>query len=174
MHKHPRRDRGLASVMAMLAPIALLLMVAIVPIHIGSRSSMAALPSGPLVVDGNVSSSTGSPVSGANVVVTVKNGSTVIIILPTTSDSNGFYTVTVDHGFWGVGYTILVEAAKGSDVGQNSTEITDPDAFGMTVDVKLGTTGIPELGGPAMTALTVSAIGMMVVFFARRSRSLSP
>jgi len=171
MHKHPRRDRGLTNVMAILAPIALLLMVAIVPVHVGSRASVAA-PSGPLIIDGTVNSSAGSPVVGADVVVTILDGATVKATQSFTSVVYGFYTVTFAYGDWDYGNTILVVATYGSDVGQNST-IASFDF--QTIDVKLGTViGIPELGGPAMTALTVSAIGMMVVFYARRRRSESP
>jgi hypothetical protein len=172
MHKHPRRDRGLAKVMAILAPIALLLMVALVPIHVGSRAAVAA-PTGPLAVDGIIYSSGGLPVVGATVIVTIFDGVTVRVVMPTSSDVNGFYAVSVDMAFWSTGNTILVGAQKGSDVGENSTVADEGFPFA-TIDVHLGVSGIPELGGPATTALTVSAIGMMVVFYARRRRSYSP
>ena len=172
MYKHPRRDRGLTSVMAILAPIALLLMVALVPIHIGSHAAVAA--TGPLVVDGIVYSSGGNPVANADVQVTVLDGINLRVVMPTTSDVNGFYTVTVDRAFWDAGNTISVSATDGTNIGSNSTVVTDPDAFGVTVDVHLGATGIPELGGPATVALTVAAIGMLVVFFARRRGPSSP
>ena len=171
MHKHPRRDRGLTSVMAILAPIALLLMVALVPIHIGSRASMAA--TGPLAVSGIIYSPGGTPVVSATVIVTILDGTNVRVVLPTTSDTNGFYTVTVSNSLWDTGNTIAVGAQKDSDVGENSTVADELDPF-PTVDVHLGTAPIPELGGSAITALTVSAIGMMVVFYARRRRSYSP
>lgn len=173
MYKHPRRDKGLASVMAILAPIALLLMVALVPIHVGSHAVTANLPVGPLIVDGYVNSSAGVPVNLATVHVTVWNGTTQTANLPNTSDSSGFYMVTVSPGLWDVGFLIVVWATNGIDVGQNSTVVIDPLAFGMTIDVKLGTIAIPEFGSPAMTALTVSAIGIMVVFYARRRGSIS-
>jgi len=169
MHKHPRRDKGLASVMAILAPVALLLMVAVVPIHVGSRATIAA-PIGPLIVDGTVYSSAGSVVNGATVVVTIYNGTTYRGVQSTTSDPSGFYTVTFGNSEWDIGYTVFVAATKGSDSGLNSTVVSFDFE---TIDVKLGTV-IPELGGPAMTALTVSAIGMMVVVYARRRRSYSP
>lgn len=171
MHKHPRREKGLTSVMAILGPIALLLMVALVPIHVGSGASTAGV--GPLLVSGTVNSSAGSPVNGAAVVVTVLDGVTVRIFMPTTSDINGFYAVSVDPNKWDVGNTIEVVATYNSVVGQNSSVITDPDAFGMTIDVKIGTV-IPELGGPVTIALAVSAIGAMVVFYSRRRGSESP
>jgi hypothetical protein len=170
MHKHPRRDKGLASVMAILAPIALLLMVAIVPIHIGSRATIAAPPIGPLIVDGTVYSSAGGVVDGAAVVVTIYNGTTYRGVQSTTSDPSGFYTVTFANSEWDIGYKVFVAATKGSDSGLNSTFVSFDFE---TIDVKLGTV-IPELGGPAMTALTVSAIGMMVVVYARRRGSYSP
>jgi hypothetical protein len=157
--------------MAILAPIALLLMVALVPIHVGSRASMAA--TGPLPVDGTIYSSGGVAVAGADVVVTILDGMNVRVNLPTTSDVNGFYQVSVDPGFWDTGNTIRVSAAKGSDVGENST-VADEDFPFATIDVHLGVSPIPELGGSAMVALTVSATGMLVVFFARRRGSSSP
>jgi hypothetical protein len=163
MHKHPRRERGLVSVMAIIAPIALFLMVALVPIHVASRASIAA--TGPLIVDGYVYSSTGVPVSGADVVVSIFDGTTHRWTEPpNTTDISGFYTVTVDPGQWDLGNTIVVGATKGTDVGENQT-IADFEF--QTIDVHFGTV-IPELGGPAVTVLTVSAIGIMVVFCARR------
>jgi hypothetical protein len=155
--------------MAILAPIALLLMVALVPIHIGSRASMAAV--GPLAVDGIIYSSGGIPVVGATVVVSIFDGLTFrAASLPFTSDSNGFYAVSFGGSEWDIGNRIVVVATHGSDIGQNET-VADFDF--QTIDVHLGTV-IPELGGPVTTALTVSAIGMMVVFYARRRRPESP
>jgi hypothetical protein len=171
MYKHPRRDRGLAKVMAILAPIALLLMVALVPIHVGSRAAVAAV--GPLAVDGTIYSSSGAIVAGASVVVTILDGTNVRVVMPTTSDINGFYAVSVDPSFWSTGNTILVGATKGSDFGENSTVADEGTPFA-TIDVHLGISTIPELGGPATVALTVTAIGMLVVFFARRRGSSSP
>jgi hypothetical protein len=168
MHKHPRRDRGFVSVMAILAPIGLLLMVMLMPSHVGSRASIAA--TGPLVVDGHVYTATDGPVSSADVTVTVFNGMVQRATQSTITDSAGFYTVTIDHSQWDSGNTLVVNATKGVDTGQNSTTI---DFEFMTVDVKFGTV-VPELGGPAVTALTVCAIGMMVVLYARRSRSTPP
>jgi hypothetical protein len=170
MHKHPRHEGGLTSVMAILAPVALLLMVALVPVHIASRAAIAA--TGPLVVDGTIYSSGGLLVVGAAVIVTILDGTTVRVIMPTTSDVNGFYTVSVDQSFWSTGNTIAVGATKGSDVGENSTFADEGYPFA-TIDVHLGGS-IPELGGPAMVALTVSASGILVVFFARRRGPYSP
>jgi hypothetical protein len=102
--------------------------------------------------------------------VTIYNGTTYRGVQSTTSDPTGFYTVTFGNSEWDIGYTVFVAATKGSDSGLNSTVVSFDFE---TIDVKLGTV-IPELGGPAMTALTVSAIGMMVVVYARRRRSYSP
>jgi hypothetical protein len=157
--------------MAILAPIALLLMVALVPVHIGSRAVTAA--AGPLAVDGVIYSSGGINVTGATVIVTILDGTTVRVVMPTTSDANGFYAVSVAPTLWSTGNTILVGATKGSDVGENST-VADEDNPFATIDVHFGMSAIPEFGGPAMTALTVSAIGMMVVVYARRRGSYSP
>jgi hypothetical protein len=169
MHKHPRRETGLVSVMAIIAPIALLMMVALVPIHVASRASIAA--TGPLTVDGIVYSSTGVLVSGASVVVSIWNGTTLRWTEPSTStDISGFYSVAIAPGNWDLGNRAVVAASKGIESGANQTVI---DFDFQTVDVHFGTV-IPELGGTATTVLAVSAIGMMVVFYSRRHRQESP
>ncbi len=172
MYKHPRRESGLAIKMAMLAPVVLLLMVAVVPLHVGSRASVAAI--GPLAVSGTVYSATGTPVVGANVVVTIWNGGTLRATQLTTSISSpaGFYEVTFSNSEWDTGNTIQVAAEFNSATGLNSTvadEIGNPFP---TIDVHLGTV-VPELAGPVTTVLTVSAIGIMVMLLARR-RGPSP
>ncbi len=168
MHRPQRRNRGLMSLMAILPPVVLILMVALVPPYVGSRASVAAI--GPLVVSGTVMDSGGAPVVGASVVVTILNGVTPRAILPTTSVAAGFYTVSFGNGDWDTGNTIFVAASFNSQVGENSTIADEADPFPI-IDVHLGSTVIPELGGPATTILAVSGIGMLVVVYARRRGS---
>jgi len=170
MHKHPRRDRGFASVMAILSPVCLLLIVAIVPIHVGSRASVAAV--GPLAVYGWVNyTAAGGPVDGANVVVTIYNGLIPGATQTVATDSSGVYFLTFAPSDYNVGNTVNVNASKG--VYYSNVSVVILDEFPLDINLNFSTQ-IPELGGTAMILLTVSAVGMMVVVYARKRRSEAP
>jgi len=162
MYKHPRREHGLVSVFAVLMPIAIFFAATLAPVNLGSKAVIAA--TGPLIVDGTIYSSTGTKVPGASVNVSISNGATLRSWQTTSSDVNGFYTVTFGNSDWDVGNTITVSAVKGLSSGQNST--TAVDTVEMTIDVHFGAV-IPEFGGPAL-ALVLAGVAVPIVLLARR------
>ncbi len=164
MYKHPRREHGLGSVLAVLVPIAIFFVAALAPMNLGSKAVMAA--TGPLIVDGHIYSETDALVSGASVTVSVYNGATLRSSQATTSDGSGFYTVTFGNSDWDLGNTIRVTASKLTSSGQNETTATD--SF-MTIDVHFGTV-IPELGGPTLV-LALGGVALPIVVLTHRQRA---
>ena len=134
-----------------------------------------ALPQGavaetfPKGVNGRVYDSIANPIEGANVTVVVKDGETVTATYyydETLSD--GYYSITVAHNEWEVGYTIEVTAKFGA-AEDTETVVADSAPF-QTVDLTLPMT-IPEFGGllgSSAAFITVVMIAMFILFGRRK------
>jgi len=161
MYRHPCRAKNYRyRAIALLAACA---MVLVLPPMFATQLTQAA--AGPLVVDGHVYDQTMTAVSGATVVVAVTNGATLRGTQTTTTDSVGFYTVTIDPNQWDVGNTLTVVATKLPDVGEASKTI---DSDFQTVDVMFGAV-IPEFG-PGMMAGVAGLTALIVIVGVRRRR----
>ena len=166
MYGHPYR-RGNRKLAIAVVLISLLLITLAVTLRstIVLRAGTAA-GNDPLIVFGTVNDSSGVPVEGADVIVTV-----IGTIVPSPSQSTvsiggGFYTVTFEGKDWNTGDNVKVGASFGGESGENQTTA---DSANLEIDVYLVST-IPELHDSVSVMLTVGAMAVLVLLVARRRR----
>ncbi len=124
-------------------------------------SLQASAGIGPLPVAGYVKDQAGRPMGGVPVVVAVKNGSTTVSVLSTTSDSDGFYTVTFPKDDWELGFTLVATATWGGD--QVTETITITQEFGEMIDLQFPFE-IPQFGTALGFLAVAGAVGVVAVF----------
>jgi len=164
--RFPRDGSGRMRTGALLVVVAVAVVAMFFNSSILSESKIKAriAGDGPKIVWGHVSDSLRNPVVGSNVVVKMKDGSTVRSTLSTTTNSAGFYTVTFDRLVWDVGNTVEVNASLGSMYAVNSTAAdANPD---QVVDV-LFTVPIPEFSS---AFVIVGAMVVLLVLLRSRIR----
>lgn len=158
-----QRKVAMGAVVAVVTTLALLC----VALLFSSGGGMAA--SWPKGVSGHVYDSGDEIVVGATVVVEIWDGATLRYTQPSvTTDSEGFYTVTIGTSSWDTGDTIKVTATDGVFSGSSSTAATPDPA--QTIDVHL-TEEIPEFSG--MFLVVVSLVTMFAVMRIGRKRRRS-
>jgi len=160
-HPHHRGNRRLAIAVVL---VSLLLITLAVTLRSTMVIRAGTAASGPLIVFGTVYDSSGNPVEGADVTVTVIGSAAP----PQSVQSivGGFYTVTFDMTDWNIGDTVRVVASFGGESGENQTTAVSVD---LEIDVSL-VSAIPELHGSASVMLTIGAMAALVVIFSRRRR----
>jgi len=128
--------------------------------------------SGLVIVDGTVTDSAGRPIAGASVTVVMMNGTTPVDTQTTTTDSAGFYTLTVSSGFAnrGPGFTINSTATFNSVQIHDTTTIPDEDFPRVTINLQF-LFEIPQFGSILGFAATAGLVGVVaVVFLAKKSK----
>lgn len=130
------------------------------------KARMAAI--GPKIVSGHVYLSGGTtPAVGAMVVATSWDGLSLRgASLPDTTDSSGFYSVTLGPSDWDVGNLVVVAATLDSAVGEGN--VVADDAFEQSVNLVMGTE-VPEFGAP-FVLLVVGVVAVALVMGRGRSR----
>lgn len=90
-------------------------------------SGPASAATGPLLVSGYVTDNAGHTMEGVPVTVVSKNAGTTVKTLTTTTDADGFYTVTFGgmEGDWDVGFTITSIAQSGATQESETVTIVD-------------------------------------------------
>ena len=130
---------------------------------LGLSSIVRAGPVDNLTIQGTVYDSGGSPLDGADVVVT---DTTTHVSLDYVSFAGGFYTLTFSAGDWGIGDTIRVVAnVLGEEEKVNSSEVPadiESDSYAMTIDVHFGT-AIPQLGSSVGMMIAAGLVGLVAV-----------
>jgi len=162
-HPHRRGDRRLAIAVVLISLLLLTLAVTLRSTVV-LRAGTAA--SDNLIVNGTIYDSSGNPVEGADVNVTV-----IRSILPWPSQTyvsieGGFYVVTFIMTDWQIGDTVKVVASFGGESGENQTTA---DSAYLEINVTLVAT-IPELHGSASVMLTVGSMTALILLVARRRR----
>jgi hypothetical protein len=109
----------------------------------------------------------GTPIPGAHVSVTIKNGEVVIVTKTTTTDAYGYYVVTFDQDEWGIGYTIDVTAEYG-EVQQTETIEAD-GSTAQTVDIQFPFE-IAQFGNWLGFLLAGALVGVVAMTFLKRRR----
>lgn len=122
----------------------------------------------PKIVRGYVWDSEGRTVESADVTVNIKDGGSTIATYTETTNSAGFYSLTVDPADWDEGNTIETIASFGGNQESNSTTATS--AAIQYVNVTF-TFEIPEFG--SMTGLLVAggllgAVGVVALVYFRK------
>lgn len=163
-HPHRRGDRRLA-IAVILVSLLLLTLVATLRSTIVLRSGTADGIT-PLIVFGYVNDSSGNPVEGADVTVTVTGTIDPAPSQFTMSIVDGFYSVSFNGTDWNTGDTVKVIASFGGESGENQILA---DSGNLEINVTLVAT-IPELHGSASLMLTVGAMAALVLLVVRRRR----
>ena len=130
--------------------------------------SQAAAGPQDITVRGYVWDSQHRDVEGADVVVNIKDGATIISTDSDTSDVNGFYSVMFLAADWSVGNTIEVIFTFESKQDTNWTTAVDAaiQYVNMTYDFE-----IPEFGsllGLALAAVVLGVVGTAAVVLWKR------
>lgn len=119
------------------------------------------------IVDGHVLDSGGNPINGADVSVSTYNGATWINTYSTTTDSAGFYTITIAPADWNVGYKIEAQATY------NSQQVTDSviadDSFGQTINLQFPL-GIPQFGTLVGFFVAAGLVAVVAAVFLTKKR----
>ena len=126
---------------------------------------------GPKLVKGYVYDDGGSPFSGANVTVNVRDLSNVITATHyyDASDTDGYYDVNFGLAEWEIGYTIEIIAIGGIKSGTNSTIATSYPFQDLNVTL---TDIIPEFGGIGSLSLIIPIVAIGAIFLIARRRKL--
>ncbi len=119
------------------------------------------------IIDGHVYDPNGDPLEGADVSVSIYNGATWINTYSTTTDQDGFYTITIAPSDWNVGYNITVEATFNSE--QVSDTIVADATFGQTVDLQFPL-GIPQFGTIIGFFVAAGLIAVVAIVFLKKKR----
>lgn len=129
--------------------------------------SVSANP-GPYLVDGTVTDSAGRPINGANVVVVMMDGTTLVDTVAGTTDVNGFYTLTLATNLWVPGFNVTSTATFNSvQVSDNTTVGVDPFA---TIDLQYPFE-IPQFGSILGFVAAAALVGVVAVaFLAKKSK----
>jgi len=118
------------------------------------------------VVTGHVYDSVGTPVSGVDVTVNMKNGIIVRKTLTNTTSPTGSYRVTFSISDWVEGDTI--EVIADIDDPTNSSAATADSTPSQTVDVNLSVQ-IPEFQMHSAVVLFAGATVLLLVNYRRKS-----
>jgi parallel beta-helix repeat protein len=119
------------------------------------------------MIKGQVRDEMDTPIPGAQVSVTIKNGEVVIVTKTTTTDANGYYVVTFDQDEWGIGYTIDVTAEHGE---VQWTETIEADgSTAQTVDIQFPF-AIAQFGNWLGFLLAGALVGVFAMIFLKRKR----
>ena len=123
---------------------------------------------GLVAVDGTVTDSAGRPISGADVVIVMMNGTTTVDTTTWTTDVNGFYTVSFAANIWEPGFNVISTATFNSvQVFDNTTVGADPF---VTIDLKFPFE-IPQFGSILGFVAAAGLVGVVaVVFLAKKSK----
>jgi len=117
-------------------------------------------------IKGQVRDEMDTPIPGAQVGVTIKNGEVVIVTKTTTTDAEGYYAVTFDQDEWSIGYTIEVTA----QYGEQQTETIEADGSTVqTVDIQFPF-AISQFGSALGFLLAGALVGVIATIFLTRRR----
>jgi len=122
-------------------------------------------------ITGIVRDFAGNPLSGANVVVTMMDGETVVSMKSDQTDSNGTYEVSFPWLEWDVGYSIEVTAIFNGAEESNST-VADA-TVGQEVNVTYPYE-IPQFGSLLGLLLAAALVGVTGVVLLRRRHQEMP
>ena len=141
--------------------------------------AMAVLPaatqaaSHPKQVRGYVYDQDGRKVAGAQVTVTMKNGTTTVSAKTDTSDSVGYFSCDFASSEWNITDRILVTATYKSLQATNSTIVLCDNAFFQWENITFPYE-IPELGsgyvGILIAGLLVGAVAVAALVLMRRKK----
>lgn len=121
-----------------------------------------------VVVDGTVTDSAGRPISGADVVVVMMNGTTTVDTQTYTTDGNGFYTVNLGVNAWEPGFNVISTATFNSV--EASDNITVFDFPFVTIDLQYPFE-IPQFGSILGFVAAAALVGVVaIVFLAKKSK----
>jgi parallel beta-helix repeat protein len=118
-------------------------------------------------IKGQVRDQMDTPIPGAQVAVTIKNGEIVIVTKTTTTDTDGYYAVTFDQDEWEIGYTIDVTVEYG-EVQPTETILADGSTT-QTVDIQLPF-AIAQFGDWVGLLLAGVLVGAVAMIFLKRRR----
>lgn len=118
-------------------------------------------------IRGQVRDQMDTPIPGAQVVVTIKNGEEVIVTKSTTTDGDGHYVLTFDQDEWGIGYTIEVTAVY--DEMQQTETIEADGSTVQTVDIQFPFE-IAQFGNALGFLLAGALVGVIAMIFLKRRR----
>ena len=157
----------------LLAVLALVgvLVGALMVVHAGApdvnRASVAA--TAPKIISGHVYLLGGTtPAVEAIVIATVWDGLSLRgTSFPVTSDSSGFYTLTLGLSDWDVGNQIVVTASIDTAIGEGN--IVADASYEQNVNIVMGTE-VPEFGAPVVLLLASIAAIAVVMGRARTRR----
>jgi len=120
------------------------------------------------IVHGTVTDSAGRPIEGANVVVVMWNGATMIDTTSTQTLSNGLYIVNFALDKWAPGFTVNVTATYNQV--QTSGGSTVDDLGLATINLQFPFE-IPQFGSMLGFVAAAGLVGVVaVVFLARKSK----
>jgi len=123
---------------------------------------------GPYVVSGTVTDSAGRPISGADVVAVMKNGTTTVDSQSFKTGGDGVYSITLATDMWKPGFTVTSTATFNSAQVSSTITVTD-DPF-PTINLQFPFE-IPQFGSVLGFVAAATLVGIVaVVFLAKKSK----